>query len=109
MAEVGATYPQWDAEAKRPVNVELQINDCRENNMKAAPYKFDAPEQKAQTTYIKHQAPGKPMHVALSEGQTQDWREKGEEIYDTTNGQHTLACPYCHEANTGSSLRPDYL
>src|SRR3546814_10897340 len=53
MAEVSATYPKWDAEAKRPVNVELQINDCRENNMKAAPYKFDAPEQKALTTNIK--------------------------------------------------------
>src|SRR3546814_5508428 len=76
MAEVGATYPKWDAEAKRPVNVELQINDCRENNMKAAPYKFDAPEQKALTTYIKHQALGKPMHVDLSEGEMQSWRSE---------------------------------
>src|SRR3546814_15958254 len=72
MAEVGATYPKWDAEAKRPVNVELQNNDCRENNMKAAPYKFDALEQKALTTYIKHQAPGTPMNVDLSEGEKKD-------------------------------------
>src|SRR3546814_13833738 len=35
MAEVGANYPKWDAEAKRPVNVELQINECREQNMKS--------------------------------------------------------------------------
>src|SRR3546814_14715529 len=40
MAEVGATYPQWDAEATRPVRVELQINDCcathRQNRMRVA-------------------------------------------------------------------------
>src|SRR3546814_3256016 len=77
--------------------------------MKAAPYKFDAPEQKALTTYIKHQALGKPMHVDLSEGEMQSWWEKGKEIYYTRFGQLNLACASCHEENNGRYIRADHL
>src|SRR3546814_12483492 len=77
--------------------------------MKAAPDKFDAPEQKALTTYIKHQALGKPMHVDLSEGEMQSWWEKGTEIYYTRFGQLNLACASCHEENNGRYIRSDHL
>ena len=30
MKGVGAHYPKWDAKAKRPIDVELQINECRD-------------------------------------------------------------------------------
>lgn len=109
MAEVGATYPKWDPETQRPVNVELQINKCRETHMKAAPYKFDAGEQKALTTFVKHQAIGKPMHVDLSEGEMQSWWEKGKDIYYTRYGQLNLACASCHEENNGRYIRADHL
>lgn len=109
MAGVGATYPKWDADAKRPINVELQIDKCRENNMKAEPYKFDHADQKALTTFIKHQSLGKPLQVDISEGDMQSWWDKGKEIYYTRYGQLNLACASCHEENNGRYIRADHL
>ena len=109
MAGVGAAYPKWDSEAKRPINIELQINKCRENNMKAEPYKFDAADQKALTTFIKHQSLGTPMHIDLSEGDMKSWWEKGKDLYYTRTGQLNLSCASCHEENNGKYIRADHL
>lgn len=109
MAGVGAAYPKWDAEAKRPINVELQVNKCRTNNMKAEAYKFDAAEQKALTTYLKHQSLGQPVKVDLSQGELQSWWEKGKEVYYTRTGQLNLSCATCHEENNGTYIRADHL
>ena len=49
MKGVAAHYPKWDADAKRPINIELQINKCREENMGAEPYAFDKGGQKPLT------------------------------------------------------------
>ena len=109
MAAVGATYPKWDADAKRPINVELQIDKCRVNNMQAEPYKFDAAEQRALTTFIKHQSLGKPVELDLSQGELQSWWEKGKEVYYTRTGQLNLSCASCHEENNGKYIRADHL
>ncbi len=109
MAGVGTAYPKWDADAKRPINLELQINKCRENNLKAEAYKFDAAEQKALTTYIKHQSLGKPVQMDLSQGDLQSWWKKGEELYYTRTGQLNLSCASCHEENNGKYIRADHL
>ncbi len=109
MAGIGAHYPKWDADAKRPINIELQINKCRENNMKAEPYKFDAAEQKALTTFIRHQSLGEPVKVDLSQGDLQSWWKKGEELYYTRTGQLNLSCASCHEENNGKYIRADHL
>lgn len=109
MAGVGANYPKWDADAKRPINVELQINKCRVNNMKAEPYKFDHADQKALTTYIKHQSLGKPVEVDLSQGEMQSWWDKGKDIYYRRTGQLNLSCASCHEQNNGRYIRADHL
>lgn len=109
MAGVGASYPKWDAEAKRPINIELQINKCRENNMQAEPYKFDHADQKALTTFIKHQSLGQPMQIDLSQGELQSWWDKGKELYYTRTGQLNLACASCHEENNGKYIRADHL
>lgn len=109
MAGVTAAYPKWDSDAKRPINIELQINKCRKNNMQAKPYKFDAPEQKALTTFLKHESIGQPMHVDLSQGDMQSWWEKGKELYYTRTGQLNLSCANCHEENNGKYIRADHL
>ena len=109
MAGVGASYPKWDSDAERPINIELQINKCREANMQAEPYKFDAADQKALTTFIKNQSLGEPMHVDLSQGDLQGWWEKGKELYYTRTGQLNLSCASCHEENNGRYIRADHL
>lgn len=109
MASVGATYPKWDEANARPINVELQINACRVNNMGAEPYKFDKGGQKPLTAYIKHQSLGKPVSVDLSEGEMQAWWEQGKELYYKRTGQLNMSCATCHEANNGKYIRADHL
>ncbi|MEC9342526.1 MAG: sulfur oxidation c-type cytochrome SoxA [Pseudomonadota bacterium] len=109
MKGVGASYPKWDADAKRPINIELQINKCRENNMGAEPYAFDKGGQKPLTAYIKHQSLGQPVALDLGQGDLQEWWEKGKEIYYTRTGQLNLACASCHEASMGKMIRADHL
>lgn len=109
MKGVGANYPKWDAETGRPINIELQINKCREKNMGAEPYAFDKGGQKQLTAYVKHQSLGTPVSVDLSQGEMQNWWEKGKELYYTRTGQLNLSCASCHEVNLGKMIRADHL
>ncbi len=109
MAGIGAHYPKWDADAQRPINVELQINKCRTENMQADAYKFDSPEQKALTTFIKYQSLGEPVKVDLTHGAMLSWWGKGKVIFFTRTGQLNLSCANCHEQNNGKYIRADHL
>lgn len=109
MKGVGASYPKWNADAKKPINVELQIDKCRVENMGAEAYKFDAEQQLALTTYIKHQSLGEPVKMDLASGEMQTWWNKGKEVYYNRTGQLNLACASCHEASMGKYIRADHL
>lgn len=109
MKGVGATYPKWDADSGKPINVELRINKCRVENMGAEPYKFDKGGQKPLTAFIKHQSFAMPVSVDLSEGEMQSWWDKGKETYYLRTGQLNLSCASCHEKNQGKYIRADHL
>jgi len=109
MKDVAANYPKWDADAKRPINIELQINKCREKNMGAEPYEFDKGGQKPLTAFIKNQSLGTPVALDLSKGDLQKWWEEGKKTYYTRTGQLNLSCASCHEANMGKMIRADHL
>ena len=109
MKGIAANYPKWDADAKRPINIELQINKCREENMGAEAYAFDKGGQKELTAYIKNQSLGTPVQMDLSQGELQSWWEKGKELYYTRTGQLNLSCASCHESSMGKFIRADHL
>lgn len=109
MKDIGAHYPKWDASANRPINIELQINKCREERMGAEPYAFDKGGQKPLTAFIRHQSLGTPVSVDLSQGEMQKWWDQGKELYYTRYGQLNLSCASCHEANAGKYIRADHL
>lgn len=109
MADVGNSFPKWDADSGRPINVELQINKCLEENMGAEPLPFDKGGQKELTAFIKHQAQGKPVELDLAEGEMQSWWEQGKELYYTRTGQLNLSCATCHEDYNGTFIRADHL
>ncbi len=109
MKGVGIKYPKWDAAAAKPINIELQINNCREKNMGAEPYKFEDKTQVALTTLVKHQSLGLPMSVDLKSGDMQKWWESGKELYYTRTGQLNLSCANCHEDSVGKMIRADHL
>ena len=109
MKGVGANFPKWDAASGKPVNIELQVDKCRVENMGAEAYKFDDPDQLALTSYIKHQSLGTPVSVDLAAGEMQSWWDKGKELYYTRTGQLNFSCASCHEASMGKYIRADHL
>lgn len=109
MAGVGANYPKWDEASGKPINIELQINKCRVDNMGAEPLAFDKGGQRELTSFIKHQSLGTPVAVDLASGKMQEWWEQGKELYYTRYGQLNLSCANCHEQNNGMYIRADHL
>lgn len=106
---IAAAYPKWDKDANRPINIELQIDKCRTEQMGAEAYKFNANEQRSLTAYIKHQSLGVPVQMDLSQGGLQDWWNKGKELYYTKTGQLNFSCASCHEQSMGMMIRADHL
>ena len=109
MKGVGARYPKWDEASKKPINIELQINKCRTEQMGAEPFEFDKGGQIGLTAYIKHQSLGMPMGIDLKAGEMQKWWDMGKETYYTRFGQLNLSCANCHEDLMGKMIRADHL
>lgn len=109
MKGLGAAYPKWDEDSKKPINIEGRINKCRVENMGAEAYKFDKGGQKPLTAFIKHQSLGMPVQLDLSQGEMQSWWEQGKETYYKRTGQLNLSCASCHEQNNGKYIRADHL
>ena len=109
MKGIAANFPKWDADAKRPINIELQINKCRTEQMGAEAYEFDKGGQKPLTAFIKNQSLGKPVELDLNAGEMRSWWERGKETYYTRTGQLNMSCASCHEQNSGMYIRADHL
>ncbi len=109
MKGVGARFPKWNADSSRPINVELQINECRTERMGADPYKFDKGWQKPLTAFIKHQSLGMPVGIDLSVGGMHGWWDRGKDVHYRSTGQFNLFCATCHELNNGLYIRADHL
>ena len=109
MKGVGASFPKWDADSGKPINVELQINKCLTEQMGAEPLAFNKDGQQELTAYIKHQSLGMPVELDLTQGDMQSWWDRGKDVYYTRTGQLNLACASCHEVAMGKFIRADHL
>lgn len=108
MKGVGAKFPKWNAGLKKPMNIEMQINQCRTEQMKAEPWKFKSTVLTDMTTYVRNQSRGMPVQPQV-DGPMKPWFEKGKELYYTRVGQLDLACASCHEKSNGKFMRADFL
>lgn len=108
MAGVRAVYPKWNEEAGELRTLALQINDCRENQMGADPYKYDSGPMANMEALITVQSRGLPVNVAIDGPVAEIW-EKGKELYYTRTGQLELSCANCHEDNYDNYIRADHL
>ncbi|MFP5507532.1 MAG: sulfur oxidation c-type cytochrome SoxA [Alphaproteobacteria bacterium] len=108
MKGVRAVYPKWNEAAQEVRTLAMQINDCRETNMKAEPYKYTSTQMTNMEALISVQSRGMPVDVAI-DGPVQATWEAGKEIYYTRYGQLELSCANCHEDNYGNMIRADHL
>ncbi|MDA7430232.1 sulfur oxidation c-type cytochrome SoxA [Primorskyibacter aestuariivivens] len=108
MAGVAASYPKFDADAGEMQTVQMQVNDCREENMGAEPWKYDSGTAVNMDALIASHSRGMPVNVAI-DGDAAPYWEKGKEIYYTRYGILELSCASCHEQNYGNYIRADHL
>ena len=108
MKAVGALYPKWQEKIGKLENVEQRINQCRADNMKAEPWKWESPALLAMTAYVRLQSRGQPVGVAV-EGPVKPHLQNGERLFYMRHGQLDLSCANCHEDNDGKWMRGDHL
>ncbi|WP_323776001.1 sulfur oxidation c-type cytochrome SoxA [Leisingera sp.] len=108
MAGVRAVYPKWNETAGEVRTLNMQINDCRENQMGAEKWKYSGGKMAAMEALISVQSRGMPVNVAI-DGPAQPAWEQGKEMYYTRTGQLELSCANCHEDNYGNMIRADHL
>lgn len=108
MKGVRTVYPKWNEAAGEVRSLEMQINDCRENQMGAKPWKYSGGDMVNMTALISSVSRGLPMSVAIDGPAKPTW-EMGKKLYYTRTGQLELSCANCHEANYGNMIRADHL
>ena len=108
MAHVGSSYPKFDIEKQRPINVELRINKCRTEHMGAKAFKYESKDMLGTTIYVKAQARGSVINTDFS-GAMLPWFEKGKTFYYQRRGQLDMSCANCHEENAGNMIRANRL
>lgn len=108
MKGVAAMYPKYDPKIKKLKNLEQQINTCRTERMKAAPWKYESAQLLAMTTFVRHQSRGMPVNVSIDD-EAAPFFAKGKEFYYERRGALDMACKHCHEDNPGKMARANLL
>ncbi len=108
MAGVKATFPKWNDGAEKVYTLQMQMNDCRENQMGAEAWGYDKAPAINMEALLSSVSRGMPVNVAI-DGPGQATWEMGKELYYTRTGQLDLSCASCHEENYGNMIRADHL
>jgi sulfur-oxidizing protein SoxA len=99
-----ASYPKFDKETGRIVNLEQRINLCREKKMQASPWLYESDPLLSMTAFLRMQSRGVPVNVA-TDGPVRATFEAGRTLYNTRLGQLGMSCALCHNNLYGRSLR----
>jgi sulfur-oxidizing protein SoxA len=100
MKGVAARFP---AVKHQPVSLEQQINLCRTERQKTAPFAYESRELLALTAYVARQSRGLPIEVEWN-ATTRPFLEAGRELFQRRQGQLNLSCAQCHDDNWGKQL-----
>jgi sulfur-oxidizing protein SoxA len=108
MKGVKTRYPAYYEAWGKMINIELRVNECRKDNQKAKPWKYESKEMQGMASYIGYQSRGLPMAVDIG-GKATPFFKKGKEFYYQRRGQMDMACSHCHEDNAGNMIRANLL
>ncbi|PHS78591.1 MAG: sulfur oxidation c-type cytochrome SoxA [Rhodospirillaceae bacterium] len=108
MKQAGVSYPKFNKTLGKMQNLEQKINQCREENMKAKPFKYESSQLLGMTAYVRNQSHGMKVNVKI-DGEAAPFFEKGKDFYYQRRGQMDLACKHCHEDNSGVMIRANRL
>lgn len=108
MRGVRTRYPRFDPQRAKLINLEQQINRCREAHMQAPAYPYESTALLALTTFVSFQSRGLPMDVCI-DGPAAPFFEAGKAFFQHRRGQLDLACAHCHDQQAGQRLRGEVI
>jgi len=108
MKGVKARYPAYYEPWGKMINVELRVNECRKDNQKAKPWKYESREMRGMASYIGYQSRGMPVAVDIG-GKATPFFKNGKEFFYQRRGQMDMSCSNCHEDNAGNMIRANLL
>ena len=104
MKGVAARYPV--VKAKKVLNLEGRINECRVDRMKQPALAYESEDLLSLTAFVAHQSRDLPIQPDPAAKQ---FLQAGKNEYFRRRGQLNLACTHCHDANWGKKLGPETL
>ncbi len=108
MKGVATRWPVYSKKLGKLQSLEQRINQCRTENMKAKPYKWESKQMLSMTAFVKTQSKDMPMNVSV-DGPVIPFFEKGKKFYFQRRGQLDMSCANCHEDNAGNIIRANLL
>ena len=108
MRGVRTRYPRFDPQRDKLINLEQQINRCRETHMQASAYPYESATLLALTTFVSFQSRGLPIEVRI-DGPVAPFFEAGKVFFQRRRGQLDLACAHCHDQQAGQRLRGEVI
>jgi sulfur-oxidizing protein SoxA len=103
MRGIAATYPSFDADAKRPVNLSERINLCRKNRQQQSPWPPEHAALLSLESYVALQSRGLTI-APYRDARLSPFFRRGEQLFKQRMGQLDLACAHCHDQHAGGRL-----
>jgi sulfur-oxidizing protein SoxA len=102
-------YPYFDQETGQVKTLELEINECREQNGEK-PLKYKKGAIAAISAYMASTSRGKVINSIIPDDpKALAAYENGKEFYYAKRGQLNFSCADCHVQNAGNKVRADQL
>jgi sulfur-oxidizing protein SoxA len=106
MHGVAARYPAIDKASGKLLNLELRIQQCQAERVRAASSRYESRELLSLTAFVAYQSRGLRIEPSI-DGAAAPHFEAGKAAFEQRIGQLNLACRQCHEDNWGKRLRGD--
>lgn len=108
MRGVRSRFPRFDQRRKKLINIEQQINRCRQERMRAPPYPYEAEALLSLTALIAFQSRGLPIEIRIDQTR-KPFFTAGQKFFMQRRGQLDLACAHCHDQLAGQRLRGEVI
>lgn len=103
MRGVAARYPAFDDTLQRPMTLAGRINQCRQKQQQAQPWRAESAELLAMESYVAFQSRAMPI-APPADARLQPYQERGRQRYVQRLGQLDLSCAQCHDQRAGLRL-----
>ena len=103
MRGVAGRYPAFDAQLRRPINLEQRINACRTGAQEAPALAYESRELLGLTAYVARQSRGMPIEIK-PDAPLQPFLERGRAAFERRQGQLNISCAQCHEQYSTAKL-----